>query len=84
MCACVAACVHLFARVASCPKRLIFNLILTMNREIVRRLWEIVGGNSLMNVGLDTIFYVGQLIWAGFLTFRWIDGQITHFRPARP
>ena len=45
-----------------------------MNREIVRRLWEIVGGNSLMNVGLDTIFYVGQLIWAGFLTLRWIDG----------
>ena len=32
-----------------------------------------------MNVGLDTIFYVGQLIWAGFLTLRWIDGQITHF-----
>ena len=46
---------------------------------IVRRLWEIVGGNSLMNVGLNTIFYVGQLIWAGFLTLRWIDGQTTHF-----
>ena len=27
LCACVAACKHLFARVASCPKRLIFNLI---------------------------------------------------------
>ena len=45
---------------------------------------DCVGGNSLMNVGLDTIFYVGRLIWAGFLTLRWIDGQITHFRPARP
>ena len=37
-------------------------LINTMKREIVRRLWEIVGGNSLMNVGINTKFYVGQLI----------------------